>query len=111
MQTTATAAATPTCTRMPIRRRCILQSAAAFTFILATGSAAATDVNQANEAELDSVRGLGPPSTAAILRERAKAPFASWADLMQRVKGIKAARARRLSSEGLTVNGQPYPGQ
>jgi len=108
MQTTATA--TPTCTRAPIRRRCILQSAAAFAFILATGSAAATDVNQANEAELDSVRGLGPPSTAAILRARAKAPFASWADLMQRVKGIKAARARKLSNEGLTVNGQAYPG-
>jgi competence protein ComEA len=78
--------------------------------MLFLGSAAATDVNQANEAELDSVRGLGPPSTAAILRERAKAPFTSWADLMQRVKGIKAARARKLSNEGLTVNGQAYPG-
>jgi hypothetical protein len=29
---------------------------------------------------------------------------------MQRVKGIKAARARKLSNEGLTVNGQAYPG-
>ncbi len=74
-----------------------------------TGWAGAIDINQANEAELDSVRGFGPPTTARILQERAKAPFASWADLMRRVKGIKDARARQLSTEGMTVNGQPYP--
>ena len=108
MQTTVTSAGTTG--RQPIRRRSILQGAAAVACMLFLGSAAATDVNQANEAELDSVRGLGPPSTAAILRARAKAPFTSWADLMQRVKGIKAARARKLSNEGLTVNGQAYPG-
>ncbi|NBW26149.1 MAG: helix-hairpin-helix domain-containing protein [Betaproteobacteria bacterium] len=76
---------------------------------LAGGLCAATDINQANEAELDSIRGFGPPTTARILQERAKAPFADWADLMRRVKGIKQARARQLSNEGLTVNGQPYP--
>lgn len=73
------------------------------------GLAGAVEVNQANEAELDGVRGFGPPTTARILQERAKAPFANWADLIRRVKGIKDARARQLSSEGMTVNGQPYP--
>ena len=68
----------------------------------------AIDINDANEAELDSIRGVGPPTTARILQERAKAPFSNWADLMRRVKGIKDARARQLSQEGLTVNGQAY---
>ena len=82
---------------------------AAVGLALAAGLCMATDINQANEAELDSVRGFGPPTTARILQERTKAPFASWADLMRRVKGIKQARARQLSKEGLTVNGQTYP--
>lgn len=68
----------------------------------------ATDVNKANEAELDSVKGLGPASTARILKAREKGPFKDWADFMQRVKGIKPAVAKRLSDAGLTVNGQAY---
>ena len=72
-------------------------------------SAHALEINQASEAELDSVRGMGPAMSRAILAERQRQPFADWADLMRRVKGIKDARARQLSSEGMTVNGQPYP--
>ena len=85
------------------------QACAALMLAALVGLAGAVEVNQANEAELDGVRGFGPPTTARILQERAKAPFADWADLMRRVKGIKDARARQLSSEGMTVNGQPYP--
>ena len=68
----------------------------------------ATDVNQANEAELDSVKGLGPASTARILKAREQGPFKDWADFMRRVKGIKPATAKRLSDAGLTVNGRAY---
>jgi competence protein ComEA len=68
----------------------------------------ALEVNTANEAELDSVRGLGPSSTARILKAREQAPFKDWADLMQRVKGIKASSAAKLSTNGLTVNQLPY---
>jgi competence protein ComEA len=68
----------------------------------------ATDANSANEAELDSVKGLGPASTARILKAREKEPFKDWADFMQRVKGIQPTTAKRLSNAGLTVNGQPY---
>ena len=68
----------------------------------------ATEANSANEAELDSVKGLGPASTARILKAREKEPFRDWSDFMQRVKGIKPATAQRLSDAGLTVNGQPY---
>jgi competence protein ComEA len=68
----------------------------------------ALEINSANEAELDSVRGLGPSSTARILKAREQGLFKDWADLMQRVKGIKAGTAAKLSGAGLTVNQQPY---
>jgi competence protein ComEA len=66
------------------------------------------EVNTANEAELDSVRGLGPSSTARVLKAREQGPFKDWADLMQRVKGIKPATASKLSANGLTVNQLPF---
>jgi competence protein ComEA len=71
-------------------------------------SALALDVNTANEAELDSVRGLGPSSTARILAAREQGLFKDWADFMLRVKGIKPATAGKLSAAGLTINQLPY---
>ncbi len=70
--------------------------------------AQALEVNGANEAELDSVRGLGPSATARILAAREQGVFKDWADLMQRVKGIKLRTAAKLSEAGLTVNQQAY---
>ena len=70
--------------------------------------AAATEINQANEAELDSVKGLGPSTTARILEARTQALFSDWADLMRRVKGIKPKLAAKLSEAGLRVNGQAF---
>ena len=75
---------------------------------LHTGAASATDLNQATEADLDSLRGVGPATTQRLLSERAKGPFASWADLMGRVKGIRVPTARKWSDQGLTVNGQAF---
>ena len=69
---------------------------------------AAVDVNKATPAELDSVKGLGPASTARILQAREQAPFKDWADFMRRVKGFKVATAARLSEAGLTVNGAAF---
>lgn len=70
----------------------------------------ALDINEATEAQLDAVRGLGPASTARILQARQESgPFKDWADLMQRVKGIKSATARKLSQAGLTVGDKTYP--
>jgi competence protein ComEA len=66
-------------------------------------------VNRASEAELDGIRGLGPNSTARILKARESGPFKSWADLMARVKGIKPATATKLSVAGMTVGDAPYP--
>ena len=75
---------------------------------LISASAWALEVNTATEAQLDSVKGLGPSSTGRILQAREAGPFKDWADLMARVKGIKASSAVKLSAEGLTVNGAAY---
>lgn len=69
---------------------------------------AAVDVNKADQAALESVKGIGTKVSVRILDERKKGQFKDWADLMTRVKGIKSGAAARLSKEGLTVNGTAY---
>lgn len=76
--------------------------------LLVSRAWAGTDINQASEADLDSLHGVGPALSARILAQRAQQPFTDWADLMQRVKGLRTATARRLSGQGLTVNGQAF---
>jgi competence protein ComEA len=70
---------------------------------------AAVEANQANRAQLEQLRGIGPPLADAILVERDRGgAFKSWADLIARVRGIRNAKARKLSEAGLTVGGVPY---
>lgn len=69
---------------------------------------AAVDINKATEAELDSVKGLGPGTTKLILEQRKSGTFKNWDDVIDRVKGIGPARATKLSAEGLTVAGEPF---
>jgi competence protein ComEA len=69
---------------------------------------AAADINKATQAELESVKGIGPAMSGKILDERKKAPFKDWADVMERVKGVKQATAAKFSSAGLTVNGGSF---
>lgn len=78
--------------------------------LFATASFAAVDVNKADQAALESVKGIGPAVSTRILDERKKAPFKDWADLTSRVKGIKGNAAAKLSKEGLTVNGAGFDG-
>lgn len=69
---------------------------------------AAADINKASQAELESIKGIGPAMSGKILDERKKAPFKDWADVMERVKGVKQATATKFSSGGLTVNGSSF---
>ena len=71
-------------------------------------SALALDINQANEAELDSIKGMGLSLSAKVLKARAQGPFKDWADLMQRVSGIRQHKAKQFSEQGLTVDGQAF---
>lgn len=72
---------------------------------------AEVDVNKADAAALDSIKGVGPKMSEAILTERTKGgAFKDWSDLQGRVKGIGEKNAARLSAAGLTVSGKAKDG-
>lgn len=78
--------------------------------VMTTLSMAAVDVNKASVADLDSIKGIGPGTSAKVLKAREQAVFKDWTDLIQRVGGIGPKKAAQLSDRGLTVNGQTYGG-
>ena len=79
--------------------------------LMASQAFAVVEVNTADQAALDSITGVGPATSKAILDERKKAGnFKDWADLEARVKGVGAKNAVKLSAAGLVVNGQTHPG-
>ena len=71
---------------------------------------AAVDVNKATEADLDSIKGIGPVTSKLIMSERKKGEFKSWDDFVTRVKGVGDKNAAKFSAEGLTVSGAAYTG-
>jgi competence protein ComEA len=79
--------------------------------VASTGFAfAQVDVNKADAAALDSVKGVGPSMSKAILDERSKGEFKDWADFQKRVKGVGEKKAAKLSEAGLQVNGKAREG-
>jgi len=74
----------------------------------AAAAFASVDINKANQAELESVKGLGTVTAGKIIEERKKGEFKNWADVQQRMHGIKDARATKLSNAGLTVGSETY---
>lgn len=85
---------------------------AAATLIATMGIAfAQVDVNKADAAALDSVKGIGPTKSKQIIEERSKGgEFKDWADFEKRVKGIGEKSSMKLSAAGLQVNGQSKAG-
>ncbi|HJV60806.1 MAG TPA: helix-hairpin-helix domain-containing protein [Albitalea sp.] len=81
---------------------------AALLAFVAIGSFAAVDINRANQAELEAVKGVGTVTAGKILDERKNGSFKDWSDVMARVGGIKESKAGKLSAAGLTVNGESY---
>ena len=77
-------------------------------FFFAAAAFAAVDVNQATEADLDGINGIGPGLSQRILAERDKGEFKDWADLIERVKGIGDKTATKFSASGLTVQGKRF---
>lgn len=79
--------------------------------VASTGFAfAQVDVNKADAAALDGVKGVGPGMSKAILDERSKGEFKDWADFQKRVKGVGDKKAAKLSEAGLQVNGKGKEG-
>lgn len=67
---------------------------------------ASVDVNKADQAALNSIKGIGPTTSQAILDARKKdGNFKDWNDLQKRVKGIGEKSSEKFSKAGLTVNG------
>jgi competence protein ComEA len=76
----------------------------ALTTLLLSVCSWAVDVNRASQAELESVKGIGPKMAQSILAERDKGgPFKSSEDLAERVKGIGDKKLAALQTAGLTV--------
>jgi competence protein ComEA len=79
-------------------------------FVVTMGCAfAQVEVNTADQAALDGVKGIGPKMSRTILAERKQGDFKDWADFEKRVKGVGVKSSDKLSQAGLTVNGQSKP--
>ncbi len=76
--------------------------------VAAAARAATVEVNTATQAQLEQLRGIGVSMSERLLAERAKQPFADWADLIARVPGVSARSAERLSAQGLRVGERAY---
>ena len=69
---------------------------------------AAVDVNKASQAELETVKGIGPALSGKILDARKAGAFKDWNDLVERVGGVGPGNVARYSQAGLTVNNVAY---
>jgi competence protein ComEA len=83
---------------------------AAVLALFAAAAFAAVDANKATQAELETVKGIGPAISTKIIEERKKAPFKDWNDMVERVKGVGDGNAAKFSTAGLSVNGAAFKG-
>jgi|SRR5450432_287218 competence protein ComEA len=78
--------------------------------LIAATAFAAVDANKATQAELESIKGIGPVISTLIINERKKGDFKDWNDMVVRVKGVGDKSAEKFSEGGLTVNGATFTG-
>ncbi|MEO7008338.1 MAG: helix-hairpin-helix domain-containing protein, partial [Caldimonas sp.] len=78
--------------------------------LFAAAAFAAVDANKATQAELESIKGIGPAISTKIIDERKKGSFKDWNDMVTRVKGVGEHNAAKFSTDGLTVNGAGFSG-
>jgi competence protein ComEA len=76
--------------------------------VFAFAAQAAVDANKASQAELETVKGIGPGLSGKILDARKSGAFKDWNDLVERVGGVGPGNAARFSQAGLTVNNTAY---
>jgi len=76
--------------------------------VFALNSFAAVDANRASQAELETVKGIGPGLSTKIMDARKTGEFKNWDDLVDRVGGVGPKNATRFSQAGLTVAGVAY---
>ena len=91
-------------------RHFITCAALLFATAFAGQALAAVDANRATQAELETVKGIGPGLSGKILEARKAGDFKNWNDLVDRVGGVGPGNAARFSQAGLTVAGAAYDG-
>jgi competence protein ComEA len=74
----------------------------------ALNAVAAVDANRASQAELETVKGIGPGLSAKIIQAREAGSFKDWNDLVDRVGGIGPGNAAKFSQAGLTVDSSAF---
>jgi competence protein ComEA len=79
-----------------------------FATLVAVAAQAGIDVNKATQAELESIKGIGPGLSTRILEARSSAAFKDWNDMIERVPGVGPGNAARYSQAGLTVAGSGF---
>lgn len=77
--------------------------------LVAATVVAATEVKQAGQAGLASIKGIGPAIADDILDERKKINFKDRPDLVERVKDVGDSNAAKFSTEYLTVMTKALP--
>lgn len=58
----------------------------------------AADANNASQADLEAIKGIGPAIATRIIDERKNGNYKDWPDLVARVKGIGDKSAAKLSA-------------
>jgi len=67
---------------------------------------AAVDINTASEAQLQELKGIGPSTARAIVKDRsAHGAYKNADDLSKRVKGLGPKSLAKLEGQGLTIPG------
>ena len=83
---------------------------AAFVLAMSASLAGAVEVNTADQAALQALKGIGPVKSKAIIDERTKnGPFKNADDLARRVTGLGPKSVAKLEAEGLTIGGSSAP--
>lgn len=88
----------------------LLLAACAAAAPLAFAGSSPVDVNKASQAELETIKGIGPAMSGKILAARKSGEFKGWDDLVDRVGGLGPGNARRMSDAGLRVAGDTFNG-
>jgi competence protein ComEA len=79
--------------------------------LLPLGAAwAAVDVNTATETQLQDLKGIGPSTARAIVKERTDhGPYKNADDLTTRVKGLGPKSLTKLQEQGLAIGSSGSP--
>jgi competence protein ComEA len=75
--------------------------------LIAATAFAVVDANKASQAELDSVKGIGPAISTRISDERKKGEFKDWSDMKGLERHERSGQGRRRQERRQVLRGRP----